>query len=358
MSRMSNPDLDPNLALEAYDYDLPQEHIALFPARQRTEARLMVIPRVPGEIQHRHFHDIKDFLVPGDVLILNDTRVIPARLWGTKPETGGQVQVLLLKLIQETLWEVLLQPSGRVSSGQTLVFEKDGTRLEAVVKDPPREGSGMRQLEFKDSRSREKIRILGHMPLPPYLGREDEASDRQDYQTVFARQEGAVAAPTAGLHFDEPLLDLLRERGTEIQFITLHTGYGTFQPVEAEDIRSHRMFEETFTVSEAAASSVNRAKAQGRRVIACGTTAVRALESAAEGPGQLRAISGETGLFIYPPYDFKIIDGLITNFHLPKSTLLMMVSAFLGRERLFEAYRDALNQQYRFYSYGDAMLIL
>lgn len=349
---------DEDLSLEAYDYDLPRESIALFPPAVRPMARLMKISRQDGSRSHHQFSAIAEFLNSGDVLVLNDTRVIPARLLGVKQETGGRVEAFLLKQIAPHRWEALMKPSGRIAAGQTLIFEGRGARLEGVVLDAPRENSGLRSLEFRDEKALEKIRELGHMPLPPYLGREDAESDRQDYQTVFARREGAVAAPTAGLHFDDALLAQLRQRGVEILFITLHTGYGTFQPVEVKDIRGHRMFEEEFEVSEETAAALNRARAEGRRVIACGTTVVRALEAAAVAPGKIQPLRSATNLFIYPSYEFRIADAIITNFHLPQSTLLMLVSAFLGRRRLLDAYEEAVKTGYRFYSYGDAMLVL
>lgn len=343
--------------LSDYDYDLPEELIAEFPLARRPEARLMRLSRADRKITHGHFFDIQKALRPGDVLVLNDTKVIPARLRGVRG-TGGKAEALLLCEFEDGSWDALLKPSGRISRGDKLDFSDQGLCLEAEVLDDGREGSGTRRIRFLGEDPKSVIRQIGHMPLPPYIRREDRPSDREDYQTVFARHEGAVAAPTAGLHFDQALLSTLQNSGVEVLTVTLHTGYGTFQPVTAEDILEHRMFEEAFVVSPEAAERINQAKKEGRRVIACGTTSVRTLEAAAKTPGHVEAGTGRTSLFIYPPYDFKIVDGLITNFHLPKSTLLMLVSAFAGYEFLREAYLAAVREKYRFYSYGDAMLIL
>ncbi|HTL47375.1 MAG TPA: tRNA preQ1(34) S-adenosylmethionine ribosyltransferase-isomerase QueA [Verrucomicrobiae bacterium] len=341
--------------LSSYDYDLPPELIAAHPPEKRTSARLMKIGRETGAVEHRRFGNVADFLKAGDVLVLNDTKVIPARLLGRRP-TGGKVQALLLKETGPDRWEALLKPSGRIAKGQVLAFEGKGVTLEARVDDEPAE-HGVRTLVFPDPDFRKKLEIVGHMPLPPYIEREDTDQDREDYQTVFARAEGAVAAPTAGLHFDKPLLETLRQKGVEIVFITLHTGYGTFQPVYEEDVTQHEMFEEFYSIDAAAAEKINAAKREKRRVIACGTTTVRALESAAR-EGSLQAGQGLTRIFIYPPYAFRVMDGLITNFHLPKSTLLMLVASFLGREKMMAAYHEAVREKYAFYSYGDAMVIL
>ncbi len=317
----------------------------------------MIVDKNTGKIKHETFKNIVSYFNAGDTLVLNDTKVIPARLLGAR-KSGGKAEALLLCEFEDGTWDALLKPSSRISKGDPVLFEGGGESLEAVVLDDSREGSGTRRIRFSGTEVKEKINRVGKMPLPPYIRREARPSDREDYQTVFARHEGAVAAPTAGLHFDRELLEALRIKGIEIVTVTLHTGYGTFQPVNAEDILEHRMFEEAFEITPEAAAKINAAKREGRRVIACGTTSVRALEAAADENSRVRHERSRTALFIYPPYTFRIVDGLITNFHLPKSTLLMLVSAFAGYENLREAYRTAVLEKYRFYSYGDAMMIL
>jgi len=349
--------VEPKNKLSDYDYDLPEELIAEMPSAKRPEARLMRLSRTEGVAGHGSFFDVRDLLRAGDVLVLNDTKVIPARLLGAR-KSGGKAEALLLCEFEDGTWDALLKPSSRISKGDPVLFEGGGESLEAVVLDDSREGSGTRRIRFSGTDVKEKINRVGQMPLPPYIRREARPSDREDYQTVFARHEGAVAAPTAGLHFDRELLEALRVKGIEIVTVTLHTGYGTFQPVNAEDILEHRMFEEAFEITPESAAKINAAKREGRRVIACGTTSVRALEAAADENRRVRHERSRTALFIYPPYTFRIVDGLITNFHLPKSTLLMLVSAFAGYENLRQAYRIAVLEKYRFYSYGDAMLIL
>lgn len=357
MSSDSSPQ-QPGLKLSDYDYALPPDLIASEPLTDRTSSRLLNLNRATGEINHYAFKDIRKFLKRGDVLVLNNTKVIPARLWGFKPETGGKVEMLLLRKIEGQRWEALLRPSGRLAKGAHVHFEENGVLLRAEILDSPREGSGAREILFPDPDAHAKIWQIGHMPLPPYIERPDTADDRETYQTVYAETEGAVAAPTAGLHFDRPMLEALKNDGIEIIYVTLHTGYGTFQPVSEENVTDHKMFFESYEVNPAAAESINCAKREGRRVIACGTTSVRTLESAVSESGEVRPGSAETDIFIYPSYEFKVVDGLITNFHLPKSTLLMLVSAFAGYDAVFNAYRAAVQESYRFYSYGDAMLIL
>ncbi len=343
--------------LSDFDYELPEALIAEYPPEKRPEARLMKISRKTGAIEHHRFHEIESLLRPGDVLVLNDTKVIPARLLGVR-KTGGKIEALLLQEFEDGTWDALIKPSSRVSPGDKVCFEGEGEILEGEVLDGPRAGSGARRIRFLGPEVKAKIWKTGRMPLPPYIRREDKPSDRRDYQTVFARAEGAIAAPTAGLHFDEALLEKLKQRGIEIAMVTLHTGYGTFQPVNTENILEHRMFEERFEISPETAACINRAKQEDRRVIACGTTSVRALESAAGKDGRVSPQKAQTGLFIHPPFEFKVTDAMITNFHLPKSTLLMLVSALMGYEAMREAYRVAVSERYRFYSYGDAMLIL
>jgi S-adenosylmethionine:tRNA ribosyltransferase-isomerase len=357
------------MQLSDLDYPLPKEKIALFPSKKRTAAKLLCVDRKTGALTHRIFSDIVDLLHAGDVLVLNNTKVLPARLFG-KRSTGGKVEALLLREAGENIWETLLKPGGRVKEGETIDFGGDGTELSAEVIEKPAPGSGQRFIKFLGENAKEKIKKLGHIPLPPYIDRADEALDKTMYQTVFAEKEGAVASPTAGLHFDEALLEKIRKKGVTIAPLTLHVSYGTFQPITVETVEEHRMFEEEYEISESVAACINKAKQEGRRVVVCGTTCVRALESASSPSetqastsktgfqkGVLLAQKGKTSIFIHPPYEFKIVDALITNFHMPKSTLLVMVSAFLGYDKLMNAYNTALKGNYRFASYGDAIFI-
>lgn len=344
-------------ALKDFDYALPQELIAAHPLEDRAGARLLRVDRRTGAISHHTFRELQHFLEPGDVLVLNNTEVIPARIFGRK-RTGGKVEALLLKEEEYGRWEVLLRPGGRIKKGAVLEFTGNGARLEAEVLDDSRSDSAGRSLRFSPAAVREMLDKIGHTPLPPYINRPDTEADKKNYQTVFAQTPGAVASPTAGLHFDRALLDVLLLKGIEIAVVTLHVGYGTFQTINCEDLSRHQMLEEEFEVTEDAAETINRALSENRRIIACGTTCVRTLESAVDSGGRVRPQKGKTNLFIYPPYEFKVARGLITNFHLPKSTLLLLTAAFLGREKLFDAYRAAIRMRYRFYSYGDAMLIL
>lgn len=350
------------LTLKDFDYELPRELVAAYPPSERPSAGLLVVDRRSGGFSHHFFRDLVQFLKAGDVLVLNNTKVIPARIFGKKT-TGGKVEVLLLKEKNgpgDCEWEALLRPGGRIKKGNELSFGENGIRIQARVLDEPRPDSGERLLRFEGDplQVREILKAIGHIPLPPYIDRPDSPVDRELYQTVFAAKEGAVASPTAGLHFDWKLLQQIEKTGIEIVYITLHTSYGTFQPVTERELLERKLFAERFEISEAAAEKINRALSQNRRIIACGTTTVRALESAAVREGKVRAQVSETRLFIYPPYSFKIANGIITNFHLPKSSLLLLVSAFLGRGKLFSAYQEAIRSQYRFYSYGDAMVIL
>ncbi len=352
------------MKLSDFDYFLPKELIAAFPPEDRPSAKLLRVARKTGEVAHDVFRSIVDLLKPGDVLVLNNTKVLPARLFGRK-ETGGLVELLLLKNSPNgnpRCWEALVRPNRRVKKNASLVFGSNGMTFEANVLDESRPDSGKRLIEFKEDSIQEKLEKFGHIPLPPYIDRPDTPIDRELYQTVFAQKPGAVASPTAGLHFDGALLQTLNAKGIEIVFVTLHVSYGTFQPVVAEDLSRHRMEEEEFEIAEDAANKINRALDENRRVIACGTTSVRTLESAVNPEtGRIKQQTGKTSLFIYPPYSFKVVQGLITNFHLPKSTLLLLVAAFLeegGRNKLFQLYEEAIRCHYRFYSYGDAMLIL
>ncbi len=333
-----------------FHFELPESLIARYPLATRSASRLLCLDRETGEVAHCRFTDILHFLRPGDLLVFNDTRVIPARLFGVKA-TGGKVEVLVERLTGERDALVHMRASKALKPEQTVTLE-DGSRILVTG----REGDLYRiRLEGDDS----LLAVLhrsGHMPLPPYMDRPDESLDQERYQTVYARKEGAVAAPTAGLHFDEELLSALKDRGVEQTFVTLHVGAGTFQPVRVESVAEHRMHSEYLEVSEEAVETVNRVRAAGGRVIAVGTTSVRALESAAA-DGELRPFQGETDIFIYPGYRFRCVDELITNFHLPESTLLMLVSALAGREQIMRAYRAAVDEAYRFFSYGDAMYI-
>ncbi len=342
------------LTLKDFDYQLPKALIAAYPAPKRSDARLMVLDRKTRNKEHRIFKNLTDYLQAGDLLVLNNTKVLPARLYGIRP-TGGRVEALLLKRVDETAWEMLVKPSGRIKKGTRIVFGENGTRLEGEILDEPNGESGIRKIRFDCKDLNEKLNQVGRMPLPPYLDRPDEEKDREFYQTVFAKKEGAVASPTAGLHFDEELLDLLRSRGVEICFVTLHVSYGTFQPVQEEDFSKHPMYEEEFEVAGEAAGQIRCALDQNRRIIACGTTVVRVLETLGR---DIKSSQGKTKIFIYPPYEFKVVNAIITNFHLPKTTLLMLVSAFADRDFIFQAYEEAIQNQYRFFSYGDAMLIL
>lgn len=359
------------LRLSDFDYQLPKSLIAQQPLRERSQARLLILSRVNGQMEHRRFEDLPDYLTANDCLVLNDTKVLRARLFGKKP-TGGRVEVLLHKRISTVQYEALIKPSGRVRQGSEILFGENGIVLRARVLDPPAEDSGLRRIKFSACANLLKIlKSLGRVPLPPYIDRPDTEIDRQLYQTIFARKEGAVASPTAGLHFDSVLLDRIKSKGVQVVFITLHVGYGTFQPVAVEVIERHRMHPEKYEASAREIRKLNQAIQDGKRIIACGTTVVRTLETIAvwkdggrgdvAGAGHavsLRPGRGETRLFIYPPYRFVVTGGLITNFHLPKTTLLMLVAAFAGQEKIFAAYEEAIRECYRFYSYGDAMLIV
>lgn len=361
------------MKLSDFDYFLPKEKIALFPEEKRTDAKLLCVDKKTGACSHRIFQDLPDLLESTDILVLNNTKVFPARLFGKKT-TGGKVEALLLGEISGNVWETLLKPGGRVQEGQKIDFSENGIELWAEVINKPVQVSGQRFIKFLGQGTKEKIKRLGHIPLPPYIDRPDQEIDRNMYQTVYAEREGAVASPTAGLHFDEALLARIRKKGVEIVLITLHVSYGTFQPMTVEDIEKHEMFEEEYEISEDAARRINQAKRQGQRVVVCGTTCVRALESAVKNRGHIPMLKNpgnklgcdpdsvcsgkrKTSIFIHPTYDFKIVDALITNFHMPRSTLLVMVAAFLGYNRMMAAYREALQSNYRFASYGDAMFI-
>jgi len=346
-----------------FDFDLPPELIAQAPPPVRGRSRLMRLDRASGRITHGMFHQLPGLLQRGDLLVLNDTRVFPARLLGHREPGQGAVECLLIsrltQAVGEQRWRALLNPGARISAGTRLVFESPGGRLDGEVLERTEHGRVVSLSTPDGSAVSAAIARLGHMPLPPYIKRPDTKSDRERYQTVYARHEGSVAAPTAGLHFTPELFAALDQAGIERTTITLHVGHGTFQPVRAELVAGHRMASEAFDVSAMAAEAMTRARAEGRRIIAVGTTTTRTLESLVLAPdGGVPAQSGETDLFISPGYAFRMVDGLVTNFHVPKSSLLMLVSAFAGVEPVRNAYRDAVTARYRFYSYGDAMLII
>ena len=338
------------MKLSDFMYDLPEERIAQTPVEPRDHSRLMVLHRDSGEIEHRHFYDIIDYLNPGDCLVINETKVIPARLYGERP-TGGAAEVLLLKQLGPKRWETLVRPGKKLKPGAQVIF--GGGRLRGTVRETT--DAGGRIVEFECEGSFEAaLDALGEMPLPPYI--HEKLTDRDRYQTVYARQEGSAAAPTAGLHFTPELLERIREKGVDVVPVLLHVGLGTFRPVKAENVEDHEMHTEYFEVTEAAAERINAARDRGGRVIAVGTTSVRTLESAAR-DGRVRAMRGDTAIFIRPGYRWQMVDALITNFHLPGSTLIMLVSALYDRERILEAYRTAVDMGYRFFSFGDAMFI-
>ncbi|WP_010626656.1 tRNA preQ1(34) S-adenosylmethionine ribosyltransferase-isomerase QueA [Halomonas sp. KM-1] len=336
-----------------FHYELPEELIARYPSERRSDCRLLCVDGQSGELAHRRFTNLLELLEPGDLLVFNDTRVIPARLHGHK-DSGGKVEMLLERPLDAHRGLAHIRSSKSPKPGTELIFEGD---VRAVV-----EGRHEALFELRFLGETPLIELLerhGHMPLPPYIDRADELADRDRYQTVYARRDGAVAAPTAGLHFDEPLLERLAAKGVESAFVTLHVGAGTFQPVRADDIREHKMHSEWIEVNEAACAKVRTAQAAGRRVIAVGTTSVRCLESACakSADGAIAPYSGETDIYIYPGYEWRCVDNLITNFHLPESTLLMLVSSFAGYETIMAAYREAVAERYAFFSYGDAMLL-
>ncbi len=331
-------------------YNLPEELIAQTPVEPRDHSRMLVYDRETGEIEHKHFYDIIDYLKAGDVLVINDTKVLPARIYGVKEGTGAKIEFLLHKRIRLDEWEVLVKPAKKATVGAVIRFSDE---LTATVTGYI--GEGLRTVRFSyDGVFEDILSRVGEMPLPHYI--HERLSDGTRYQTVYARESGSSAAPTAGLHFTPELLQKIRDKGVEIVKVLLHVGLGTFRPVKAENILDHKMHSEYYCVSPEAAAAVNKAKAEGRRVIAVGTTSVRTLESAWH-DGKLNAESGETSIFIYPPYKFKAVDALITNFHLPESTLIMLVSAFIGRENALKMYECAVENKYRFFSFGDATFL-
>ena len=390
------------MRIDDFDYELPEGLIAQKPADRRDSSRLLVVHRETGRIEHRHFYDILDYLRPGDCLVLNDSRVIPARLFGRKMKTGARVEFLLIRRSTVgpgaasagpdgadaagaadpmpadrdggggadpagEIWEVMVRPGRRLKPGDRVAFsgeESDlpgGAALQAEILDYGEDGTRIVRFTYEGI-FMERLEEVGSMPLPPYIERPSEDEDRERYQTVYSRQDGSVAAPTAGLHFTEELLAKARGMGVETAFVTLHVGIGTFRPVKCENVEDHHMHFEEYTIGGEAAETINRAAREGRRIICVGTTSTRTIESAAlrasdEGCWQVRPGSASTGIFIYPGYEFKLTDALITNFHLPKSTLLMLISALYDREKILQVYEEAIREKYRFFSYGDAMFI-
>lgn len=334
-------------------YDLPQELIAQDPLSDRSASRLMHLDKNTGEIEHTHFKNILDYLKPGDCLVVNDTKVIPARLYGHKKDTGAMIEILLLKRKEDDIWECLVKP-GKKARPQTVISFGDGILIGEIL-DVVDEGNRLIQFHYEGI-FEEILDQLGEMPLPPYITH--KLKDKNRYQTVYAKHEGSAAAPTAGLHFTEELLDEVEQMGVKIAHVTLHVGLGTFRPVKVDDVENHHMHSEFYVVEEDQAQIINETRRNGGRVISVGTTSCRTLESAAEKDGTLCAGSGWTDIFIYPGYQFKIIDGLITNFHLPESTLMMLVSALAGKENIMRAYEEAVRERYRFFSFGDATLII
>ena len=343
-----------------FDYNLPEELIAQKPADKRDSSRLLVVHRDSGKIEHKHFYDIINYLNPGDLMVLNNSKVLPARLFGEKEGTGAKVEFLLIKRIEGDRWETMVRPGRRLKPGDSVMFCQSPL-LRADIVDYGADGTRIVEFEYEGI-FMERLEEVGSMPLPPYIERSSEEDDKDRYQTVYCKDEGSVAAPTAGLHFTEELLAKAQEKGVELAYVTLHVGIGTFRPVKVERVEDHSMHFEEYHISEESANAINRAKAEGRRIISVGTTSTRTVESAAYYDEerccmQVKAGSGSTGIFIYPGYEFKIIDSLITNFHLPKSTLLMLISALYDREKILDVYEEAIRERYRFFSYGDAMFI-
>ena len=341
------------LSTADYYFDLPQELIAQDPMEKRDECKLLVMDKETGNVEHHVFNEVINYLQPGDCLVLNNTKVIPARLLGVKEETGAAVEILLLKRKEADVWETLVKPGKKLRPGARVSFG-DGI-LKAEIMDIVDEGNRLVKFYY-DGIWEEVLDRLGEMPLPPYITH--KLQDKNMYQTVYAKYEGSAAAPTAGLHFTDELLEKIREKGVDIAFVTLHVGLGTFRPVKVTNVKEHHMHTEWYQVTQEAADKINKAKESGHRVICVGTTSCRTIESAAGEDGTLSAASGDTSIFIYPGYKFKLMDGLITNFHLPESTLVMLVSAFAGREHVLNAYETAIKEKYRFFSFGDACLFI
>lgn len=343
--------------INEFDYHLPEELIAQKPADKRDASRLLVVHRDTGTVEHKHFYDVLDYLNPGDCLVMNNSKVLPARLFGTKAETGAKIEFLLIKRLHDDVWETMVRPGKRLKPGDSVIFSED---FKADILDYGDDGTRIVEFHYTGI-FMERLEELGKMPLPPYIERESVIEDKERYQTVYCKEEGSVAAPTAGLHFTEDLLQKAKDKGIRIAYVTLHVGIGTFRPVKCENIEEHQMHFEEYEITQENADIINETKASGGRIISVGTTSTRTLESAAvqkEDSYVVEAKSDSTGIFIYPGYEFKIIDSLITNFHLPKSTLLMLISALYNREEILKVYDIAVKEKYRFFSYGDAMLII
>lgn len=351
LKKQKNEGIEMNV--EEFDYDLPESLIAQTPLKDRDHSRLLVLGRQSGEIDHKHFTDIIDYFNPGDTLVLNDTRVMPARLFGLKEETGAKVEMLMLARIEGNDWEVLLKPAKRIKIGNRLSFGEGKIIAECI--DELEQGGRIMRLHYEGILE-ERLDELGEMPLPPYI--KERLDDPDRYQTVYAKENGSAAAPTAGLHFTDDLLEKIKAKGVNIAFITLHVGLGTFRPVSVDNIDDHQMHSEYYQMTQQTADLLNQTKEQGHRIISVGTTSTRTLETIRRDYDKFVAVSGWTDIFIYPGFEYKAIDGLITNFHLPKSTLVMLVSAFSSRENILNAYNKAVELKYRFFSFGDAMLII
>lgn len=335
-----------------FDFYLPEELIAQHPLEKRDSSRLMVLDKKTGEIEHKHFHDIVDYLNKGDTIVLNNTRVMPARLIGEKVETGGKIEFLLLKRLEGDKWECLAKPGKRAKIGQKFTFGEG--KLTCTVVDIVEEGN--RIIEFSyEGIFEEVLDQLGEMPLPPYIT--EKLEDKERYQTVYSKEKGSAAAPTAGLHFTEDLLSKIKAKGVNVAYLTLHVGLGTFRPVKVEDINDHTMHSEYYNLDKENADLINETKKRGNKVIAVGTTSTRTLETIGDENGFVREQSGWTDIFIYPGYKYRVVNNLITNFHLPESTLIMLVSALAGKENVMNAYKEAVNEKYRFFSFGDSMFI-
>ncbi len=337
---------------EDFNYELPESLIAQTPLKNRDESRLMVLDKITGEIEHKHFYDVIDYLEEGDVLVLNDTKVMPARLFGIKEETGSHIEILMLKELEADSWECLVRPAKRIDVGTTVDFGNGILKAQCIA--IAEEGIRVFKFYYRGI-FYEILDKLGEMPLPPYI--HEKLADKDRYQTVYAKEVGSAAAPTAGLHFTKELLEKIEAKGVKIEYVTLHVGLGTFRPVTVENVLEHQMHSEYYVMKESTAEVLNEAKKNGNMIISVGTTSTRVLETVMSRYGKFEACSGWTNIFIYPGYKFKAIDYLITNFHLPKSTLIMLVSALAGRENILNAYSEAVKERYRFFSFGDAMLI-
>lgn len=338
--------------VKEFDFDLPEELIAQHPLEQRDSSRLMLLDKKTGEIEHKHFHDIINYLNKGDTLVLNNTRVMPARLIGEKEGTGGKIEFLLLKRVEGDKWECLAKPGKSAREGRKFTFGEG--KLKATVVEVLENGNRIVEFHY-DGIFEEVLDSLGEMPLPPYI--HEKLEDKERYQTVYSKEEGSAAAPTAGLHFTKELLEQIKEKGINIVYLTLHVGLGTFRPVKVERIEEHQMHSEFYILTKEAADIINETKRRGNKVIAVGTTSTRTLETIGDENGFVKEQSGWTNIFIYPGYKFKIVDNLITNFHLPESTLIMLVSTLAGKEHTMNAYKEAVKERYRFFSFGDAMFI-